>query len=247
MKCAEVQDLLHMEPDARELPPSVCAHLDRCRTCQQVRQDLLVMKDALQEIPPPGLPASFELQLRRRLSQELQGSNQVQQRAPRVRWVPMTLALAATVLLVLGGVLLWRVGVGTPDAPAGAPSVAMTTVSYHKVQLAVHAQLAHAEALFDVELPECAALAGGLESELGDGRVVRWRSDILPGVNEIDLPIVVRQETPQPVQVRARLIASGKVYTSDIRLVPTASGRLEVESTVKLAWVLDPSPAGRVQ
>lgn len=247
MKCSEVQQLLHMELDAAEFPDAVRVHLERCQPCQQVQQDLLAMKAALQEAPPPALPMGFELELRRRLSQEAQGMQP--QRARRTRWVPAVVAMAATVLLVLGGLVLWRTGGDKPGQPSVAPSaVAMTTVSYHRIHLAVHAEQAHAEALFDVQLPGSASLAGGLQSELGDGQVVRWRSDILPGINEIDLPVVLRQETPKPVQVRARLIASGKVYTSDLKLVPVASGRLEVERAVKLAWVLAPrSSSGRVQ
>lgn len=253
MKCAEVQSLLYMEPDG-ELPGAVQKHLGRCHPCQQVQRDLRAMKGALRDVAPPALPSGFELDLRRRLAQEVNATAGTAALTPaprsRHRWVAF--AMAATVLLVLGGLLLWRARTApAPDAPMPLPqAVAMQTVSYHRVSLAVHAAQAHAEALFDVELPGSAKLAGGLESELGDGRVVRWRSDLLPGVNEIDLPIVLRQETPAPVEVRARLIASGKVYSTTLRLTPAASGQRPAEQTVWLAWVLDPSAesrAGRVQ
>jgi len=248
MKCTEVQSLLYMDPDGA-LPAAVQKHLGRCRPCQQVERDLRAMKGALRDVAPPALPSGFELDLRRRLAQEVSATAAAPAPRSRSRWVAF--AMAATVLLVLGGLLLWRARTApTPDAPMPLPqAVAMQTVSYHRVSLAVHAAQAHAEALFDVELPESAKLAGGLGSELGDGRVVRWRSDLLPGVNEIDLPIVLRQETPAPVQLQARLIASGKVYTTTLRLTPAASGQREAEQTLRLAWVLDPNApcAGRVQ
>jgi hypothetical protein len=249
MKCTEVQSLLYMEPDG-ELPGAVQKHLGRCQPCQQVQRDLRAMRGALRDVAPPALPSGFELDLRRRLAQEVNASTATTP-APRSRHRLVAFAMAATVLLVLAGLLLWRARTApSPDAPMPLPqAVAMQTVSYHRVSLAVHAAQAHAEALFDVELPGSAKLAGGLGSELGDGRVVRWRSDLLPGVNEIDLPIVLRQETPAPVQVRARLIASGKVYTTTLRLTPAASGQREAEQTLRLAWVLDPNApcAGRLQ
>lgn len=195
------------------------------------------MKGLLRETPPPALPNGFELALRRRLVQE----SRSMQPASKQRWVQRALAMAAALAVVLGGLLVWKLTQAPTQkgpAPTVAPAIAM--VSYHRLHVSVQNRAAVPEALFDVELPEGAALVGGLDNELGGGRVVRWRSDLLPGTNAIDLPIVLRQAQPAAVKVRARLFAAGKTFVTQATLRPGSLSRRDSAplKSIKLAWVI---------
>jgi anti-sigma factor RsiW len=234
MTCAEVQKLLHDEPG--HLPADATRHLQRCRSCQIVQQELLLVKDLLRQAPPPALPDGFELALRRRLVQESRAMRPVAR-----RWVQAAVAMAAALAVVVGAMLVWKLRQAPTEkapTPTMMPTVAM--VSYHRLHLSVQNRAALPEALFDVELPDGAALVGGLDNELGGGRVVRWRSDLLPGINAIDLPIVLRQAQPAAVKVRARLFAAGKTFVTQATLRPGALSRRDGAplKPIKLAWVI---------
>ena len=71
-----------------------------------VRDKLLAMREAMQQLPPPALPDSFELSLRRSIKREAATLDGAKQRAGR-RWSPAVISAAAALLLAASGLLLW--------------------------------------------------------------------------------------------------------------------------------------------
>jgi hypothetical protein len=236
MRCAEVQKLLNEEPQPGSVQlPEVEAHLEQCPDCRAIRQELVGLRAVLRTLQPPALPEGFDLELRRRLVAE---SKQQQRDASRraSRWSlsrrEKVMALAASVLLVLSGVVIWR---------ALVPGSTQEPVSYHRLHLAVSAAQIHEGALFDIELPGGVELVPEAGVALRSAGTLRWKSDLLPGRNEIDLPLVVRG-TGVPGPIHARLTVEGRTFRSEVDL--EASGRASLRApgevkVVKVAWLLD--------
>jgi hypothetical protein len=147
------------------------------------------------------------------------------------------MALAASVLLVLSGVVIWR---------ALVPGSTQEPVSYHRLHLAVSAAQAHEGALFDIELPGGVELVPEAGVALRSAGSLRWKSDLLPGRNEIDLPLVVRGAGVAG-PIHARLTVEGRTFRSEVvlegrggRASLRAPGQVKV---VEVAWLLDEEQA----
>lgn len=220
MKCEELQEILYEDPRAAGLED----HLARCEPCRALQQDLLAMSGAFAEQDRPALPSSFELSLRRRLTEEVSSSHDTAPAAGEVSsqgrgsgW--QLFAAAAAIILMIGGALLWH---------GGADRGETLMVQHHKLQLAVQATSHHPEARFQLELPPGVRAHQELEPLLGQGRTLRWVSVLKPGLNQILLPLIA--EGAGTTRVRARLTVDGKTLTTEVELK---------SAPVEIAWVIE--------
>lgn len=239
MQCVEVQKLLNEEPQPGSVQlPEVEAHLEQCPDCRSIRQELVGLRAVLRTLQPAALPEGFDLKLRRRLVAESKQQQRVGKKASS-RWSlsrrEKLMALAASVLLVLSGVVIWRALV--------PGSVQEEPVSYHRLHLAISAVQAHEGALFDIALPGGVELVPEAGAALRAAGTLRWKSDLLPGRNEIDLPLMVRGGVTGPIH--ARLTVEGRTFSSEVALEARggraslrAPGKVGVK-VVEVAWLID--------
>jgi hypothetical protein len=230
MRCEEVQKLLSGELQLDSTPVhELEVHLSTCAACQAVRRDLVSMRTMLRSETPPPLPDGFELELRRRLAEEAaRSSAPARERSHRSSRRQVILALAASVLLVASGVMIWRSLAPAPDADA----------SFHKLELSVRSTESVSDVQFDIALPEGVELAPGAGAALVKGRSLRWQSDLRPGVNAVVLPLVA---TTTPARIEARLTLPGR-STIRTAVVLSRSARRAEDSAraIRLAWVIEP-------
>ncbi len=233
MDCKQLEHRLAADPEA-PLGAEEETHLAACQGCQDLRADLLLLREVGRE-GAPELPSGFELELRRRLYQTDERSQRVtpdEEDSPPVRRVGLVLALAATVVLILGGGLLARhwLDSGAPDGDA-APG------TYHQLRLAVNVRAA-LDARFELELPRGVRLAGPAAEALGSGGRPGWQSRLKPGANVIELPL---QAAPGAAErpVRARLTVGQRVYRAEVSLTRASAQRTGDASGPQLAWVLE--------
>jgi hypothetical protein len=240
MSCADTQRELHeARPIGMVTTVAAREHLAGCRACQQVQQELFLLGGALRSQPAPDLPPGFALSLRRRLAEEpaLSAETPRSRSAPRSRrrWIYASCAAAAVLLLALGSVLLYQTRTGSSVGDRAA-------LGYHRLHLSVSARQSHPEALFDVTLPEGVRLDPAAGAALGEGQVLRWRSALRPGLNEVDLPLVARQ---LPARVEARITVSGKSVSRAVVIAGPAPRAAAAESPLQLALALDEDPQPR--
>jgi hypothetical protein len=211
MNCEEARRQILEQPDPlAELEPEVQRHLEGCPGCRALRDDLGRVRGALGGVPLPGLPAGFELSLRRRLEQVAAQAQAGSREAPRPgqgrpRRLRRVGLAAAAVLLVAVGVALWsRQQATLQPAP-----------THHRLGLAVEADRAFSGAIFDLTLPQGVRLPAEAGRGLLGGGGLRWRSSLLPGVNQVQLPLVSRG-ADRPLVVR--LTAGGRTVRARVSL-----------------------------
>jgi hypothetical protein len=137
------------------------------------------------------------------------------------------MALAASVLLVASGAIIWRVLAPAPD---------IDDTTFHKLELSVRSTESHSDVHFDIELPEGVELAPGVGAELVQGRTLRWQSDLKPGVNGVVLPLVAQKT---PARIKARLSLPGRSMRTTVVLSRQAAARRGA-AAIRLAWVIGP-------
>lgn len=247
MSCSQVQQTLREVSDG--LPAELEAHLQGCETCNTVRQNYVALCGVLPELPAPPLPGGFELDLRRRLKEvqpEVQhevheaGDDAPAQdeqsdplKIPRRRSLPLALAAAAALILVLGAWLLLRSGEPTTSHSPTPPQV-----SYHRLRLDVATPHGEDPARFEIRLPAHVRLAPRAgDALLHTQRVLRWQSQLRPGRSSVDLPLVARVDREVVVQVR--LATAARTYKARATLRPGAS--------ITIRWLRPQRRAGLLQ
>lgn len=112
MNCLECQDLLQERLDGRSIAESaeVDAHLSQCATCREQHAAALRLLEGLKEMPRPSVPSGLAQSLAAAVI-----SDRRQRRDKTRRRVFVTMALAASVLLVLFMAYYWIPR--TPVAP----------------------------------------------------------------------------------------------------------------------------------
>jgi hypothetical protein len=133
VRCEEVDDLIEALADGEPLPPDAAAHAGECATCQ-ARLELARAVDRLllaREVPAP--PQAFTVHVMRLVQQE-------RWRVEQFVDVGFNVAIAAGLIVVLGGAagLLWSLGWFSVDAAAIAAAV--TTFAPWTAELASQAQ-----------------------------------------------------------------------------------------------------------
>jgi hypothetical protein len=235
MDCKQLEHHLATDPEA-PLGAEEEAHLAACQVCQDLRADLLLLREVGHE-GAPELPSGFELDLRRRLYQTDERSQRAtpDEDSTSVRRVGLVLALAAAVVLILGGGLLARHWLDS-----GAPAGDAAPGTYHQLRLAVNVQAA-LDARFELELPQGVRLAGPAAEALGSGGRPGWQSRLKPGTNVIELPL---QAAPGAAErpVLARLTVGQRVYRAEVSLTRASVQRTGDASGPQLAWVLEGVP-----
>ncbi len=244
-RCDDILELLYSEPADGDLSPEVMAHIEGCAVCRACYEDLGAMGGALRALEPPALPDGFELSLRRRLNEAASGlanTAHVSHASPdnalvpvRRRWMPALVALAASVLLVAGGVVLWQ---------RGAPPSSSQTETFHRLTLSVRATTTHHDAAFSVELPAAVRLAPGVAALGGGSGAIRWSSDLRPGTNKVSLPLVASGGAGAETVVTARVTVDGRTVTRRVplALAPRQAGKPST-GTIQIALAI-PAIAG---
>jgi anti-sigma factor RsiW len=133
VRCEELDELIEALADGEPVSPEVQAHLAACADCR-VRVELARAMNRLllaREVPAP--PQAFTTQVMRRVQQE-------RWRVEQYVDVGFNLAIAAGLLVVLGGAtgLLWSLGWVSLDVAALATAV--RTVAPWTTELASQAQ-----------------------------------------------------------------------------------------------------------
>jgi hypothetical protein len=247
VSCSQVQQTLREVSGG--LPTEIEAHLQGCEACNTVRQNYVALCGVLPELPAPPLPSGFELDLRRRLKEvqpevqpEVHAANddaptQNEQndplKIPRRRSLPLALAAAAALILVLGAWLLLRSGQPTTSHNPTPPQV-----SYHQLRLDVATPHGEDPARFEIRLPADVQLAPRAgDALLHTQRVLRWKSQLRPGRSSVDLPLVARVDREVVVQVR--LATGARTYKASAILRPSAS--------ITIRWLRPQRRAGLLQ
>lgn len=123
------------------------AHLEACAACaaryQRLVHDLEVIGQVLREAPPPQAVPHRSHPL-------------------RIRWVPVTAALALTLALVWGGV--WMRGPSPPGLPAGARNEAIL-LFLEEVSAALFSTVDASAAVMPTPVSNFAYLQAALEGE----------------------------------------------------------------------------------
>src|SRR5437660_1054626 len=103
MNCLECQELLQKRLDGVPITAEVLEqHLDQCATCREQHAAAARLLEGMQQLPKPKLPANFAQDLAARIVRDRQ-----QRRDRMRRRIYVTMALAASVLLMLFAAYWW--------------------------------------------------------------------------------------------------------------------------------------------
>lgn len=223
MNCEAIQKKLYEAACLDHLPDDVKAHIAACASCRACRDDLVAMLGSLGEDSVlPDLPDGFELSLRRELSRAAppavkETASDKTGRLWRRTPLAAAVAMAAMLLVTLGVWTLWR---------HVAPGV---SVSHQQLHVAVTSEQHVQDARFEVVLPPGVSVAPELIALESSQNVLKWRGELKPGHNELDLPLVRRGTGP--ATIRVSLTAGGRRVNATVGLagleaVRARSGRL---------------------
>ncbi|KPV39691.1 hypothetical protein AN478_11305 [Thiohalorhabdus denitrificans] len=154
-------------------------HLDGCPACADRLAEAQTLRQALRDLPVPAPSRDLVAGAQERAERGHRG---------RVTALAGTAGLAASLLLALGA-WLFQPAMHPGPAPAeqGTATVALTPGQAETVKLLVRSSRRVESADLSIELPEGLELAG----RPGRARL-RWRADLEPGTNLLELPVVLR-------------------------------------------------------